>query len=177
MKKKLLLAIFAIMLASSCFDIGGQFFKTPLQAAEYIGGDTYTYEYNGRVFQSNLSEDDAFTKAMIDQVNQSNLTMEDVNIIYSSFGSRDTIEIPQLITPMRSVGESTGQVQWQPDTGAEYIGGDTYTYEYNGRVYQSNLSEDDAFTKAMIDQVNQGNLTMEDVNIIYSSFGGFNRFS
>lgn len=47
--------------------------------------------------------------------------MADVEIEYSTFGSRGIIEIPQLIMPMSSGTSLTGRAEWQPNTGAAYL--------------------------------------------------------
>jgi hypothetical protein len=122
MKKCLFVALFTIILVISNLATGGQFLGTKsVQASTQSGINTYAYEYNGQIYESYLSEDDAWTKAMLDQVEQGNLTMADVEIEYSSFGSRGIIEIPQLIMPVSSGTSLTGRAEWQPNTNAAYL--------------------------------------------------------
>lgn len=79
MKKCLFVALFIIMLVVSNIATGGQFLSIKsVQASTQSGRNTYAYEYNGQIYESGLSEDDAWTKAMLDQVEQGNLTMADV---------------------------------------------------------------------------------------------------
>lgn len=106
----------------SSLTLGAQLFgNKSVQVSAHSGGNTYTYEYNGQIYESDLSEDDAWTKAMLEQVEQGNLTMADVEIEYSTFGSRGIIEIPQLIMPMSGGTSLTGHAEWQPNTGSTYL--------------------------------------------------------
>lgn len=67
MKKCLFVALFTIILVISNLATGGQFLGIKsVQASTQSSGNTYAYEYNGQIYESYLSEDDAWTKAMLD---------------------------------------------------------------------------------------------------------------
>ena len=117
MKKKLFNVVFVIILTVIVFATRGSFIGVSAQE-EPNNGDIFTYTYDGQVFESEFSEDDAWTKAMLYQVEHGILTMEEVEDEYSSFSSRDIIEEMPLFMPMASGTSLTGRAQWQPSASA-----------------------------------------------------------
>lgn len=120
MKKKLFITILAIMFVVSSLALSPLLGNASVQAAT-ANNNVFTYTYAGQVYESDVSEDDAWTKAMLDHLEQGNITMEDVDMEYSVFGSRDIIEIPQLIMPMSSGTALSGRAEWQPDQNEDYL--------------------------------------------------------
>ncbi len=122
MKKKFLVAVFAILFAVSGIAFALNFGTLSAAASTSVsGGGIYTYTYNGQVYESEISEEDAWSSAMLDQLQQGNITMQDIESDYSVLGSRDIIEDIPLYMPMSSGTSLTGRAEWQPNATAAYL--------------------------------------------------------
>ena len=81
----------------------------------------YSYSYDDVTYNSSISVDHAWDLAMKDQLEDGNITMEDVIENYSVFGSRDVYELENEIQGYSLKPKLSGVVQWQPNENCAYL--------------------------------------------------------
>lgn len=81
----------------------------------------FNYKFKDLIYESDVSEDDAWRIAMHDQLEKGNITIEDVENDYETFGSRDIVEESPITRTVSNERHLDGMAVWQPAEGADYL--------------------------------------------------------